>query len=132
MPPRRSWPDLLLVCALSVLAGLAALVALAFLPLYVGSVPMPAGVLVAAGAMAWLPRACATLLGRWPAAVAPVAVWFLVTVAVLLTGNRMYSGAAIVAGDWRAMLLLGAGAVVGALAIAGSMASSARHDRHSS
>lgn len=116
------WPDLVLVIALSLLAGLAALVALAFLPLYAGSVPLPVGILIAAGAMAWFPRACGGLTHRWQAAAAPVVVWFAVTMVVLLVGNPMYSGAPIVGQDWRVLLLLGAGVVVGALMVAGTSA----------
>ncbi len=118
--PRSPEPaDWLLVALISVLAGFIALVGLAFLPLYIGSVPFPISALLGVGAMILGPRACYRLTGSLAAAVAPVLVWFAVSVWFVLKYNSVMPTVplTVIRGQWRVMLLLGLGSLAAAATI---------------
>ncbi len=121
-PVKRSAPDAadwLLVVLISVLAGFVALVGLAFLPLYIGSVPFPISALLGVGAMILGPRACYRLTGSLAAAVAPVLVWFAVSVWFVLKYNSVMPTLplTVIRGQWRVMLLLGFGSLAAAATV---------------
>ena len=111
--------DWLLVGLISALTGFIALLGLAFLPLYVGSVPLPISVLLGIAAMIVAPRVCYRLTGSLAAAVAPVLVWFAVSVWFVLKYNRLLPmlPLTVVQGQWRVMLLLGLGSLAAAATI---------------
>lgn len=111
--------DWLLVVLVTLLAGWAGVVALAYLPLYIGAVPFPVSVLLAVGAMILAPWACFRLTGSLIAALLPVLVWFGVSVWIVLTRNPIMPALplTVVAGQWRVMLLLGLGSLAAAASI---------------
>ncbi len=111
--------DWLLVGLISLLAGFVALLGLAFLPLYIGSVPVPISALLGVAAMIVAPRACYRLTGSPAAAAAPVAVWFAVSVWIVLSYNSLLPRVplTVIQGQWRVMVLLGLGALAAAATI---------------
>ena len=119
-PDMRPTPvDWVLVAAISLLAGFIALFALAFLPLYVGPVPLPISALLPVAAMVLGPRACYRLTGSLAAAAAPVLVWFAVSVWFVLKYNSVLPTVplTVVRGQWRVMVLLGLGSLTAAATI---------------
>ena len=100
----------------TLLSALTALVGVAYLPWYVGPVPMPVSSLLGVAAMILAPPACYRLTGSLAAAAAPVIVWFVVTVWLVLQRNPMMPGQAlsVVQGQWRVMVLLGLGSLAAA------------------
>ena len=111
--------DWLLVGLISLLAGFVALLGLAFLPLYVGSVPVPVSALLGVAAMILAPRACYRLTGSLAAAAAPVVVWFAVSVWIVLSYNALLPKVplTVVQGQWRVMVLLGFGSLAAAATV---------------
>ena len=101
---------------------------MAFLPLYLGSVPFPISALLPVAAMILAPRACYRLTRSLLAALLPVAAWFGVTVWLVLARNTLI-GATDTAGNlvglpisvgngqWRVMVLLGLGSLAAAATI---------------
>jgi len=115
-PVRPGAVDWLLVAFVTLLSACTALVGVAYLPWYLGSVPMPVSALLGVGAMIVTPRACYRLTGSMAAAVLPVVVWFGVTVWLVLQRNPMMHSQAlsVVQGQWRVMVLLGLGSLAAA------------------
>lgn len=111
--------DWLLVVLITLLAAFIAVIGLAFLPLYAGSVPLPISASLGVGAMILGPRACYRLTGSLAAAVAPVLAWFAVSVWVVLKHNSVMPMVplTVVSGQWRVMLLLGLGSLAAAATI---------------
>ncbi|MFI5614777.1 hypothetical protein [Amycolatopsis sp. NPDC051903] len=110
----------LMLGLLSFDALLLALLELFFLPLRVGSlgqVPLPVTVLVGAVATPWLVLTAAKLV-RPGLSWVPLAVWVVVIFGVGLTGP---GGDLVLVQDWRAILLLGAGALPAALVLGGGL-----------
>lgn len=98
-----------------------ATVELMYLPLRVGTVPLPITVLLAAVSTPWLVRGAAELGGsRWVCAV-PLVVWLL-ALGVLGVGGP--GGEVLLAVDWRAGLLLAAGTIPAAVVLGRAMARS--------
>jgi hypothetical protein len=108
--------DWLLVAFITLLCAWTALVGVAYLPWYVGPVPLPVSALLGVGAMILAPRACYRLTGSFVAALLPVASWFVVTVWLVLLRNPMMTSQAVtvIQGQWRVMLLLGFGSLAAA------------------
>ena len=108
--------DRLLVAFVTLLSAFAALVGVAYLPWYIGPVPMPVSALLGVAAMIMAPRACYRLTGSMVAAVLPVVAWFGVTVWLVLHRNPMMLSQAlsVVQGQWRVMVLLGLGSLAAA------------------
>lgn len=111
--------DWLLVAWITALAGWAAVVSLAYLPLHIGAVPFPVSALLGAAAMVLAPWGCYRLTGSLLAALLPVLVWFAISVWVVLTRNSIMPSLplTVIAGQWRVMLLLGLGALAAAASI---------------
>ena len=131
-PPAAPGPgapvDWLLVVLITVLAGWTALLGMAFLPLYIGSVPFPISALLGVAAMVLAPRACYRLTGSLIAALLPVVAWFGVTVWLVVARNSLIGGTdpagnlvglPITVGDgqWRVMVLLGLGSLAAAATV---------------
>jgi len=118
-PPAGRPADWLLVLWLSALSGWAALLGIAYLPLYLGSIPLPISAAIGAAIMWWAPRTCYRLTGSMPAAVLPAAVWFTVSVWLVLARNPIMTGVplTVVAGQWRVMVLLGLGSLAAAASV---------------
>lgn len=114
--PAGSFVDWLLVALVTLLAAATAVLALFFLPLYLGAVPFPISALLGVGAMILAPRACYRLTGSVLAAVLPVAAWFGVSVWFVLTRNTMMPNLPLTVyeGQWRVMVLLGLGSLAAA------------------
>jgi len=108
--------DWLLVAFITLLCAWTALFGVAYLPWYVGPVPLPVSALLGVGAMILAPRACYRLTGSFVAALLPVASWFVVTVWLVLLRNPMMTSQAVtvIQGQWRVMLLLGFGSLAAA------------------
>jgi len=108
--------DWLLVAFITLLSAWTALVGVAYLPWYVGPVPLPVSALLGVGAMILAPRACYRLTGSFVAALLPVTSWFVVTVWLVLLRNPMMTSQAVtvIQGQWRVMLLLGFGSLAAA------------------
>jgi len=108
--------DWLLVAFITLLSAWTALVGVAYLPWYVGPVPLPVSALLGVGAMILAPRACYRLTGSFVAALLPVSSWFVVTVWLVLLRNPMMTSQAVtvIQGQWRVMLLLGFGSLAAA------------------
>ncbi|GAA3572134.1 hypothetical protein GCM10022222_65380 [Amycolatopsis ultiminotia] len=114
---RAQWLTLLLV---SFDAVLLALLEVFFLPLRVGSlgeVPLPVTALVGAVTTPWLVLTVAKLV-RPGLSFVPLAVWVVVVFVIGLTGP---GGDLVLVQDWRALLLLGAGALPAALVLGGGL-----------
>lgn len=114
--PQPGMVDWLLVAFVTVLSAFTALVGVAYLPWYIGPVPIPVSALLGVGAMILAPRACFRLTGSMTAAVLPVVAWFGVTVWLVLQRNPMMLSQAlsVVQGQWRVMVLLGLGSLAAA------------------
>ncbi|SDO28209.1 hypothetical protein SAMN04515671_0425 [Nakamurella panacisegetis] len=117
----RSPLDWILVGVLAALSGVVALYGVFFLPAYSGSVPLPLVIVPVALVVTLLPRLTYRLTGRMFAAALPVLVWFVVTVWLYLSSNRLYAGAPIAwRTGWQFMTLLGV-CVLGAAASVGTL-----------
>ncbi|GAA4863220.1 hypothetical protein [Actinomycetospora straminea] len=77
-------------------------------------IPLPVSALVALVTTPLLVLAADAVLPEGRAAVVPLAAW---TLTVLVAGLWSPAGAGVLPPDWRAVLLLGAGVVPGALAL---------------
>src|SRR6478752_1275190 len=116
--PRGGVIDWVLVGLITLLTAFTAVVAIAFLPVYVGSVPLPVSVLLGVAAMILAPRACYGLTGSLLAATAPVASWFAVSVWLVLARNPLINlPVSVYLAQWRVMLLLGLGSLAAAATV---------------
>ncbi len=106
--------DLVVVCWLTLLVMISTVVAVFFLPLYVGTVPLPVSALLGAAVVFVAIRLSYRLTTSMPAALAPAVGW-LVT-AVYLSFSKTL-GYPLVIGDWRATMLLGVGALAAAMGV---------------
>ncbi len=106
----------LLLALLAVDTVLLALLELFFLPLRIGVVPVPVTVLVGAVTTPWLVWTTAKLV-RPALSWVPLALWVLVVFGVGLLGP---GGDLVLIQDWRALLLLGASALPGAMVLGGA------------
>lgn len=98
-----------------VLAGfLVAVVEVLFLPVRLGSVPVPLGALAAAFINPALVRAAAARSTLSSVAAAPLIAW---VIGVVLTAVPGPGGDVILVGDWRALLLLGLGVIPAAIVL---------------
>ena len=116
----QGWVDWLIVAWFMLIGAFAGVVAFFFLPMWIGSFPFPAGIVVAVAATALLPWPCYRLTGSLLAAAAPVLAWFMSTVVLLLVSNPLYPvpPRVILPGyEWRLYLLLGLGALAGAASL---------------
>lgn len=111
--------DWILVAVVTLLAGWTAVVAMAYLPLYIGAVPFPVSVLLAVAVMAIAPWLCYRLTGSLFAALLPVLLWFGLTLWIVLSHNPIMPNRplSIRAGQWRLMLLLGLGSLAAAASV---------------
>ncbi len=118
-PARGGWLDWLLVAGITALCGWVGLMAMFYLPLYAGPVPLPISVLLGVAAMIIGPRTAYRLTGSLVAALLPVLAWFGVTVWMTLNRNDVMPTAplTVTSGQWRVMLLLGLGALAAAATI---------------
>jgi hypothetical protein len=116
-PPRPAVLDWVLVILLCLLSAVVAVYGVFFLPAYIGSVPMPAVVVVTAAALVALPRMSYRLTRSMAAALAPAAVWFLVSVGLYLTTNALYRGVPVAWRGWQFYLLIGIGAIAAATSL---------------
>ena len=119
VPPdgrRGSAVDWLLVALICLLAAWVAVVGIAFLPFYLGSVPLPISALLGVAAMILAPRACYGLTGSAVAAALPVAAWFGVSVWLVLARNSLMPElpVSVYQQQWRVTVLLGLGALAAA------------------
>ncbi|MEQ0560270.1 hypothetical protein ABJI51_14375 [Amycolatopsis sp. NEAU-NG30] len=96
---------------------LLALLELFFLPLRIGVVPLPVTVLVGAVTTPWLVSSAAKLV-RPGLSWVPLVVWVLVVFGVGMLGP---GGDLVLIQDWRALLLLGASALPGAMVLGGGL-----------
>jgi len=87
-------------------AVLLAALELLYLPLRIGSVPVPATILLAAVSTPWLVRSAARLVEPPALAGAPLVAW---VGAVLVFGVAGPGGDVLLSEDWRSLLLLAAG-----------------------
>jgi hypothetical protein len=88
-----------------------------FLPLRIGVVPLPVTVLVGAVTTPWLVATTAKLV-RPSLSWVPLVVWVLVVFGFGMLGP---GGDLVLIQDWRALLLLGASALPGALVLGGGL-----------
>ena len=111
--------DWLVVALITVLTAWAAVIGMAYLPLYIGSIPFPISALVGVAAMILAPRACYRLTGSMIAALLPVVAWFGVSVYLVLARNSLMGGlpVTVVNGQWRVMVLLGLGSLAAAATV---------------
>ncbi|MEU7782657.1 hypothetical protein [Amycolatopsis sp. NPDC049159] len=112
-----TWEQRLLLLVLVFDTVLLAIVELFFLPLRIGVVPLPVTVLVGAVTTPWLVSTTAKLV-RPALSWVPLAVWVLVVFGVGMLGP---GGDLVLIQDWRALLLLGASALPGALVLGGGL-----------
>jgi hypothetical protein len=94
-----------------------AVLELFFLPLRIGVVPLPLMVVVGAVTTPWLVSTTAKLV-RPGLSWVPLAVWVVVVFGVGLLGP---GGDLVLIQDWRALVLLGASALPGALVLGGGL-----------
>lgn len=118
-PPSGTPADWLVVVLITLLTAGTAVLAMAFLPLHIGSIPFPVSALLGVAAMIFAPRACYRLTGSPIAALLPVVAWFGVSVALVLARNRLLNGlpVTVVNGQWRVMVLLGLGSLAAAATV---------------
>jgi hypothetical protein len=106
--------DWILVGWLTLLVMVSTVFTVFFLPLYVGTVPLP-GSALAGGLIVFVGiRLCYRLTGSMTAALAPAVGWLVV--AAYLSFSRTL-GYPLVIGDWRSTLLLGGGALAAAMGV---------------
>ena len=109
--------DWILVGLLSLLMGVIGVFGVFYLPLYVGSVPVPVSVLPVALGLAVIPRMAYRLTGRMPAALAPVLVWLVVSIVLYGVTNSLYLSVPVAWRGWQFVLLLGLGALTTAASV---------------
>nr|WP_166641805.1 hypothetical protein [Amycolatopsis sp. SID8362] len=112
-----TWEQRLFLLLLGFDTVLLAILELFFLPLRIGVVPLPVTVLVGAVTTPWLVSTTAKLV-RPALSWVPLAVWVLVVFGVGMLGP---GGDLVLIQDWRALLLLGASALPGALVLGGGL-----------
>ena len=114
-PPAAS--DWVLVGLLSLLMGVIAVFGVFYLPMYAGSVGLPVSVLPVALALAVIPRMAYRLTHRMLAALAPVIVWLVVSIALYAVTNSLYLSVPVAWRGWQFTLLLGLGALTAAASV---------------
>ena len=116
VPEPLTWDQRLLLLLLVLDTVLLAVLELFFLPLRIGVVPLPVTVVVGAVTTPWLVWTTAKLV-RPGLSWVPLAVWVLVVFGVGMLGP---GGDLVLIQDWRALLLLGASALPGAMVLGGT------------
>ena len=117
VPDALTWDQRLLLTLLVLDTVLLAVLELFFLPLRIGVVPLPVTVVVGAVTTPWLVSTTARLV-RPGLSWVPLAVWVLVVFGVGMLGP---GGDLVLIQDWRALLLLGASALPGAMVLGGGL-----------
>ncbi len=114
--PERVWSAVVVLVGCALMA-LVAVLAVFFLPLHAGSVPLPISAVLAAAMLVVVPRACVAATGRVVAAVAPIAVWAVITLGLAIYRSPLYPQVLLIVADWRLVLLLGMGGVAAAFSL---------------
>ena len=117
VPEPLTWEQRLFLLLLAVDTVLLAVLELFFLPLRIGVVPLPVTVLVGAVTTPWLVSTTAKLV-RPGLSWVPLAVWVVVVFGFGLLGP---GGDLVLIQDWRALVLLGASALPGAMVLGGGL-----------
>ncbi|MEV4145298.1 hypothetical protein AB0J40_16625 [Amycolatopsis sp. NPDC049691] len=117
VPEPLTWDRRLLLVLLVFDTVLLAVLELFFLPLRIGVVPLPVTVVVGAVTTPWLVSTTAKLV-RPGLSWVPLAVWVVVVFGLGLLGP---GGDLVLIQDWRALVLLGASALPGALVLGGGL-----------
>jgi hypothetical protein len=117
VPEPLTWEQRLILALLAVDTVLLAVLELFFLPLRIGVVPLPVTVVVGAVTTPWLVSTTAKLV-RPGLSWVPLAVWVVVVFGFGLLGP---GGDLVLIQDWRALVLLGASALPGALVLGGGL-----------
>jgi hypothetical protein len=117
VPEPLTWEQRLILALLAVDTVLLAVLELFFLPLRTGVVPLPVTVVVGAVTTPWLVSTTAKLV-RPGLSWVPLAVWVVVVFGFGLLGP---GGDLVLIQDWRALVLLGASALPGALVLGGGL-----------
>ncbi|WP_284747606.1 hypothetical protein [Amycolatopsis sp. RTGN1] len=117
VPEPLTWEQRLFLLLLALDAVLLAVLELFFLPLRIGVVPLPLTVVVGAVTTPWLVSTTAKLV-RPGLSWVPLVVWVVVVFGVGLLGP---GGDLVLIQDWRALVLLGASALPGALVLGGGL-----------
>lgn len=117
VPEPLTWDQRLLLVLLVLDTVLLAVLELFFLPLRIGVVPLPVTVVVGAVTTPWLVSTTAKLV-RPGLSWVPLAVWVVVVFGLGLLGP---GGDVVLIQDWRALVLLGASALPGALVLGGGL-----------
>jgi hypothetical protein len=117
VPEPLTWEQRLILALLAVDTVLLAVLELFFLPLRIGVVPLPVTVVVGAITTPWLVSTTAKLV-RPGLSWVPLAVWVVVVFGFGLLGP---GGDLVLIQDWRALVLLGASALPGALVLGGGL-----------
>ena len=112
-----TWEQRLFLLLLVLDTVLLAVLELFFLPLRIGVVPLPLTVVVGAVTTPWLVSTTAKLV-RPGLSWVPLVVWVVVVFGVGLLGP---GGDLVLIQDWRALVLLGASALPGALVLGGGL-----------
>ncbi|MGK3208150.1 hypothetical protein [Amycolatopsis sp. MEPSY49] len=121
VPEPLTWDQRLLLSLLVLDTVLLAVLELFFLPLRIGVVPLPVTVVVGAVTTPWLVSTTAKLV-RPGLSWVPLAVWVVVVFGLGLLGP---GGDLVLIQDWRALVLLGASALPGALVLGGGLGQAA-------
>ncbi|MFJ7212451.1 hypothetical protein [Amycolatopsis sp. NPDC098790] len=121
VPDALTWDQRLLLALLVLDTVLLAVLELFFLPLRIGAVPLPVTVVVGAVTTPWLVSTTAKLV-RPALSWVPLAVWVVVVFGLGLLGP---GGDLVLIQDWRALVLLGASALPGALVLGGGLGQAA-------
>jgi len=117
VPEPLTWDRRLLLVLLVFDTVLLAVLELFFLPLRIGVVPLPVTVVVGAVTKPWLVSTTAKLV-RPGLSWVPLAGWVVVVFGLGLLGP---GGDLVLIQDWRALVLLGASALPGALVLGGGL-----------
>lgn len=121
VPEPLTWDQRLLLVLLVLDTVVLAVLELFFLPLRIGVVPLPVTVVVGAVTTPWLVSTTAKLV-RPGLSWVPLAVWVVVVFGLGLLGP---GGDLVLIQDWRALVLLGASALPGALVLGGGLGQAA-------
>ncbi|WP_328449175.1 hypothetical protein [Amycolatopsis sp. NBC_00438] len=116
-PDRLTGPQIAFLLLLAFDTVLLGVLELFFLPLRLGVLPLPVTVLVGAVTTPWLVSATAKLV-RPSLSWVPLVVWVLVVFGFGMLGP---GGDLVLIQDWRALLLLGASALPGAMVLGGGL-----------
>ncbi|WP_329055404.1 hypothetical protein OG738_18140 [Amycolatopsis sp. NBC_01488] len=117
VPEPLTWEQRLFLLLLAFDTVLLAVLELFFLPLRIGVVPLPVTAVVGAVTTPWLVSTTAKLV-RPGLSWVPLAVWVVVVFGFGLLGP---GGDLVLIQDWRALVLLGASALPGALVLGGGL-----------